>query len=253
MITFFRKIRQKLLSQNRVTQYLTYAIGEVALVMIGILLALQVNNWNESRKARRTEVKLLNEMSEELLETKTDLLSDMKKATWSLNFTDSIYQRILLEKRENRSQPLTIPLFYNYERSALYAKLSAYESLQAYGINIISNDLLRKEITDFYQLHLKRIGDIETLIGEINQKEFDPYLRKNALSIEGCNDCISLFEMVETRENYEKNAYLVLEPTDELMHLLKRKFGLYKALNGRYEEFEKHIDKLISTIERETE
>jgi len=50
MLKFFRRIRQKLLSENRFRKYLIYAIGEIVLVMIGILLALQVNNWNEDRK-----------------------------------------------------------------------------------------------------------------------------------------------------------------------------------------------------------
>jgi hypothetical protein len=50
MIKFFRKIRQRMIKENRVTKYLLYAIGEIALVMIGILLALQVNTWNEGRK-----------------------------------------------------------------------------------------------------------------------------------------------------------------------------------------------------------
>ena len=51
MIKFFRKTRQRLLTENKFSKYLIYAIGEIVLVMIGILLALQVNNWNESRKA----------------------------------------------------------------------------------------------------------------------------------------------------------------------------------------------------------
>lgn len=58
MLVFFRKIRQKLLSQNRVTQYLAYAIGEIILVVIGILIALQVNNWNENRKNGEIEHKV---------------------------------------------------------------------------------------------------------------------------------------------------------------------------------------------------
>ena len=59
MISFFRKIRQKLLSQNRVTRYLVYALGEILLVVIGILIALQVNNWNEGRKEKARERELL--------------------------------------------------------------------------------------------------------------------------------------------------------------------------------------------------
>lgn len=53
MISFFRKIRQKLLQQNRVTRYLIYALGEIFLVVIGILIALQVNNWNQERLAKK--------------------------------------------------------------------------------------------------------------------------------------------------------------------------------------------------------
>ncbi|MCA0154264.1 DUF6090 family protein [Winogradskyella vincentii] len=50
MIKFFRKIRQNLLSENKFSKYLIYAIGEIVLVVIGILIALQINNWNEERK-----------------------------------------------------------------------------------------------------------------------------------------------------------------------------------------------------------
>lgn len=55
MIRFFRKLRQNLLTQNRGSKYLLYALGEILLVVIGILLALQVNNWNEERKQRKLE------------------------------------------------------------------------------------------------------------------------------------------------------------------------------------------------------
>ncbi len=59
MIKFFRQIRQQLLSENKTGKYLKYAIGEIILVMIGILLALQVNNWNEIRKERIVENDIL--------------------------------------------------------------------------------------------------------------------------------------------------------------------------------------------------
>ena len=50
MISFFRKIRKKLADDNKPVKYLRYAIGEIVLVVVGILIALQVNNWNEVRK-----------------------------------------------------------------------------------------------------------------------------------------------------------------------------------------------------------
>jgi len=49
MIKVFRKIRQNLLSENKLSEYLLYAAGEIFLVVVGILIALQINNWNENR------------------------------------------------------------------------------------------------------------------------------------------------------------------------------------------------------------
>lgn len=67
MIKFFRKIRQKLLGENRFSKYMIYAIGEIALVVIGILIALSINNSNEYRKNRETEKVYLNSLYDELL------------------------------------------------------------------------------------------------------------------------------------------------------------------------------------------
>jgi len=55
MIKFFQKIRQNLLSEGKTGKYLKYALGEIILVVIGILIALQINNWNENRKNRNLE------------------------------------------------------------------------------------------------------------------------------------------------------------------------------------------------------
>ena len=52
MIKFFRRIRQRLLSEKKFSKYLFYAFGEIVLVVIGILIALQINNWNENRKLK---------------------------------------------------------------------------------------------------------------------------------------------------------------------------------------------------------
>ena len=68
MIKFFRKIRQRLLTENKFSKYLIYAIGEIILVVIGILIALSINNWNESRKE--------NKISQEYL---AGIASDLKK------------------------------------------------------------------------------------------------------------------------------------------------------------------------------
>ena len=65
MIKFFRKIRQNLLMENKTGKYFKYAIGEIVLVMIGILLALQVNNWNIKRNNAKQEIALLTQLEKE--------------------------------------------------------------------------------------------------------------------------------------------------------------------------------------------
>ena len=66
MIKFFRQIRQRLLRENRFSSYFLYAVGEIVLVVIGILIALQINNWNEERKRADTADALLHDLYDEL-------------------------------------------------------------------------------------------------------------------------------------------------------------------------------------------
>jgi len=66
MIKFFRRIRQKLITEGKLSRYILYAIGEIVLVMIGILLALQVSNWNDKGKDRIKEATYLNNIKDDL-------------------------------------------------------------------------------------------------------------------------------------------------------------------------------------------
>jgi Family of unknown function (DUF6090) len=66
MIKFFRKIRQKMLTDNKFGKYLIYAIGEIILVVIGILIALAINNWRETQKLHDQEITYLNSLRDDL-------------------------------------------------------------------------------------------------------------------------------------------------------------------------------------------
>lgn len=92
MLKFFRTIRKKLIEEQNVRKpaspagrYLLYAIGEIALVMIGILLALQVNNWNEARKDKQQTVQYLTSL-------RSDLIEDIRmlKDGFDYGFADSV-------------------------------------------------------------------------------------------------------------------------------------------------------------------
>ena len=79
MIKFFRQIRQRLLSENKFSKYLLYAIGEIVLVVIGILIALQINNWNEEQKSKEKEAQLIEDLHIEFQKNYDELLIDIKR------------------------------------------------------------------------------------------------------------------------------------------------------------------------------
>jgi len=86
MIKFFRHIRKQLLSENKTAKYFKYAIGEIILVMVGILLALQVSNWNQDRKDRISERKLLDNIHRDFVQNKVKF--DTIKAVNYRNLTN---------------------------------------------------------------------------------------------------------------------------------------------------------------------
>jgi len=83
MLRFFRQIRKTLIEQDNIRKYLLYAIGEILLVVIGILIALQVNNWNEERKLNLLEVSYYESLLQDLQTDSTEY--DLRKMTAGLN------------------------------------------------------------------------------------------------------------------------------------------------------------------------
>jgi Family of unknown function (DUF6090) len=125
MIKFFRKIRQKTLTENKFGKYLTYAIGEVILVVIGILIALYINNNNVKNQQEKKIVSLLNTIL-------TDLSTDIKNANEVLDFEtvqDSILKLVIEDKLTEDSYKNTD--YGQYVSSAIYFEISdnAYPNL----------------------------------------------------------------------------------------------------------------------------
>lgn len=111
MIQLFRKILQKLLQQNRVTRYLAYALGEIILVTIGILIALQVNNWNEEKK-RQEEFEVTIEQIYNVLDVEIQELLFIEFHSSQQNiYLDSLYNYPEL------LDPNLLPGLLNYEES----------------------------------------------------------------------------------------------------------------------------------------
>ncbi|WP_332913848.1 DUF6090 family protein [Algoriphagus boritolerans] len=122
MISLFRKIRQKLLSQNRITQYLAYAIGEIFLVVIGIFIAIQANNWNMARIEQRELTFELKKLTENL---KQDIsgLNGVIKSNHSI--TSNLDSSLIILKR-----PKGYPKDYFFTKILFHQSNSQIQSQQ---------------------------------------------------------------------------------------------------------------------------
>ena len=150
MLRFFHALRHRLLTENKFSKYLLYAVGEILLVVIGILLALQVNNWNEARKTRIKERQSLENISENL-----EWNVAMLQRTLS-NIENSNASRDLILYVIDHHLPDHDSLGVHWHAAFLNmanftAQKSGYESLKESGIGIISNENLKKEIVDLFE------------------------------------------------------------------------------------------------------
>ena len=179
MIKFFRKIRQNLLIEGKTGQYFKYAIGEIVLVVIGILIALQINHWNEAQKNKKTEIDYLR-----------SLLSDLKN---DINLQDSIvpvydYKITILDSLLHQLQNLSpgddTRKAYQYWLPALgfpdyRSKDHTIETLKSSGkIETLTDEKLRRKIQSYYdysKIFYIHEEDVNSLLGNIllDQTIFD--------------------------------------------------------------------------------
>lgn len=148
MFRFFRTLRHRLLAENRFSKYLLYAIGEISLVMIGILLALRVNTWNEDRKERALERKVL-----------LEIYRGIEKDTSSLNWEYEEFQNVLdaaqlIKERLDSDAPYearvdtAFALISNI--NVVEANYTAYDRLVSIGVDLVKNDSLRNNLVSYY-------------------------------------------------------------------------------------------------------
>jgi len=174
MIKFFRKIRQNLISENKFSKYLIYAIGEIILVVIGILIALQINNWNEQQKLRKLEVSYYKNLQIDMVKDSVEYefkrwnaQNNIAKLTNTLNFIDSGFDITKTEISDVYWQQLkfqdTSALWLSISQSGFDQFPHIFENtitdLRTTGnIKLLTNIELKNELVNYYN-HQKRFDD----------------------------------------------------------------------------------------------
>lgn len=237
MIKFFRKIRYDLMGKNKTAKYLKYAIGEIVLVVIGILIALQINNWNETRKLQNTKKSVYSVI-------KTDLTTDIENIDKVLARTvtkDSILKRII-------NNDMTIEDYQNCKLCSFILLGFPDISLNTRGVKLLEDnsavfnshqDSLSIEISDFY-------ANYNTVISVAYQEVVNDY-----------NDNFFYFKnnkaWFKDYVNFEKNNELLtyVLTSRDYMNRANSFYVLYfKAYLGHLRNYKKDAEELIEKLNK---
>jgi hypothetical protein len=227
------------MEKNKTGKYLKYAVGEIILVVIGILIALQINNWNEKRKENALEKELINLLISDLEEKKRENLSDftnVNRFIESFQETVEMWQNQKMIDTSNLKGNLGVlggdDYFLN-QNSPIYSGLSSNDFWKQLP------DSLNKRIDDIYRIRLKRIG-----IAFDKSNEYGTFCRLNFLTP---NDLMDLDRPIDV-------ILKKLEPVKE-QYILNSKLFIIgaKRLRGRVSASANEIENLIKSLRQYNE
>lgn len=145
MIPFFRKIRKKLADDNQFLKYSRYAIGEIVLVVVGILIALQINNWNEERKEKLQETKILYNLKDEFQENLQNLRFKDSILKTTINNLETVFEELKLKDKLYTGKELDSILSLSLSSPTWIPSEFILIDLKSSGnLTRLSNDKLKK-------------------------------------------------------------------------------------------------------------
>ena len=178
MIKIFRKIRQKLLTENKFSKYLLYAIGEIVLVVIGILIALSINNWNENRKEIESQKKLYSNLKidfqnrldelEDFYIAKNDAIENITRLSVIISNQES-------EFNESEVAELLVTLLNNFFFNEAFELLDGVFNTGI--INDIRNEKLKRKLIQWPQL-VEEMLEEQRIFDFDNRTKYGPLLDK---------------------------------------------------------------------------
>ena len=178
MLPFFRRIRKNLADENQILKYSRYAIGEIVLVVIGILIALQINNWNEDQKSRKKELTYLENIRADLLMNIDELNTFIDSRNSCIASCDVLLdfynENKELDLQDFNSNALNVMIWFPFiQHDNTYQEL-----LNSGNLAMISNKDIKTGLQDM-QVGFSNVAFIE---GEMHQ-DFESYLYDNYFNI----------------------------------------------------------------------
>ena len=249
MIRFFRKIRQNLLLESKTGKYLKYAFGEIVLVVIGILIALQINNWNEQVKQDKSIDDHLEILNQNLTEDQIQLQDLKQKIIESKLAADSAMSQMMTIK------PM-IDIQLKKYLSMLQLEFKFSPNTNAIEIINQSNEIpalnnkLRTAILDYYSL-IEKNKEREHISNTQIQSKYEPYINKNYPSIFQKNN---EWEFIATFYKNDPRPTSIIDNeqflNDKMLEaLLVSRYYQTVSLENFYNNLITSSDKILSLIE----
>jgi len=160
MITLFRRVREKLIGEGKVRRYLIYAVGEILLVVIGILLALQINNWNESRKQDLAEQEFIEGVKYDLSQDRDYIQMIIQSAESKFRLLDVLEREIFFLYENDRPQLDSLVNTYFIAERTFYPISGSFESaVSGNELSKFENKAFTSAVTKIYNSGYARLKD----------------------------------------------------------------------------------------------
>ncbi len=247
MIPFFRRLRYRFAQDNQFLKYSRYAIGEIVLVVVGILIALYINNWNEARKEREFELEMLKEVAKSLNSDREYLGMLQRRNEVKENALQTMHEMI----ESGGAYPDSVLLkTYNdlTNRSFFMYNTGAYESIKSAGMDKISNDSIRAGLIELYESQIPTITEIMHFFQDYQLTNQDLIGLHNALWV----------RIVITEPNGKKK--IVSKPKSsaflrqiELIERMKIEQDIMNFNKGHIQNLQFLVDQGIKLVESELE
>lgn len=240
MLKFFRKDRHKTVLENRITKYFLYAIGEIILVVIGILIALSINKWSNEQKDLQTEITYLKEIKNSLQSNYDALQFAIDDESKKLEQGKILFDHLKHERPINDTilHYLSIPII-SYQSSYNNA---AFENLKSEGLPYISNDTLKLYISFIYETLLKNIlTDFPMQMEDLISNSFSPFYIKNYEFVSINNDALLTIP----------NNYNELTQKQEMTNILSLSISMKGFAIASYKQAQEQVKNLSDLIDVE--
>lgn len=167
MLLLLRQIRRKMIKKNKFTTYLLYAIGEIILVVVGILIAVNIDDWNKESARTQLEKKVLLELAANLKRDSIDHTSNFKFYKRIQRSNKFVVEQIELSSVWNDSMQSHYANIFTHGLATL--NMAGYENLKSIGFDLITNDSLRADLTDHYSVQYTKLTKFEDELAADNQ------------------------------------------------------------------------------------